>query len=376
MAIFSGVIKDISSEGLGVVTHPSGMTFFVPGAWPGDAGEFEITRQEKRYGFARWHQLIEQSLDRQKSPCPHLGFQDGLCGGCPWMFVKYNKQLEYKNKLLNTFFKKQKIEATIESIQPAPTQSAFRHRAQLKTDGKQIGYISPNSRVLAPIKTCSVLSQPLSELLESLQQQLPRTDWKPEGKFQWNFIDIDEDMQLKDVQINKRRPFQQANRSSNVYMKNWLTAQIQELSKTKNVLELFCGSGNFTEILSQHFLSIVACEFAGDAADILKNKNLKGVRVLEADIYSHTKWRSIFQNSPSTQILFLDPPREGFKDLALFVSQLPKLERIIYISCDPQSFLMNIKPLVETSWQLRPVQPVDQFPHTPHIELMAVLDKK
>ncbi|MCB9072559.1 MAG: hypothetical protein H6623_02980 [Bdellovibrionaceae bacterium] len=75
------------------------------------------------------------------------------------------------------------------------------------------------------------------------------------------------------------------------------------------------------------------------------------------------------------KFLFLDPPREGFRFLSHFVQQLPELETIMYVSCDPYTFVNNVRVLIDESWSLLEVQPVDQFPHTPHVELLAVLEK-
>ncbi|MCC6138543.1 MAG: class I SAM-dependent RNA methyltransferase [Bdellovibrionaceae bacterium] len=373
---FSGTIKDLSSEGLGVVSHPDGMTFFVPGAWPGDAGEFTITQKEKRYGFAKWNKQTEFSQARVESPCAHLGFEDGKCGGCPWIFVNYEAQLEYKDKLLAVLFKKQQIEITPEKIYPSEKQLGFRNRAQFKTDGKQVGYISPKSRTLAPVKDCVVLSEPARDILKYLNAQLPKKAWAPEGRFQWNYIDVDEDMKPEDIRLNARRPFRQANRGANTFMRDWVQKQIQNFSTEDKVLELFCGSGNFTEVLSEHFDWVTAVELPGEATHALKKKNLSGVRIVEQDINAKILWPELVKNAEDTKLLFLDPPREGFPDLALLVSKLPALERIVYVSCDPQSFAMNTKPLLTAGWTLKQVQPVDQFPHTPHVELMSVLERQ
>lgn len=370
---FSGTIKDLSSEGLGVVSHPDGMTFFVSGAWPGDAGEFTITKKEKRYGFAVWKKQATFSPARVENPCAHLGFEDGKCGGCPWIFINYEEQLEYKNKLLSVLFKKQQIEITPEKIHPSEKQLGFRNRAQFKTDGRQVGYISPKSRVLAPVKDCVVLTEPARDILKYINSQLPKKEWTPEGRYQWNYIDVDDEMKLEDIRLNSRRPFRQANRTANTFMRDWTKKQIENYSPVERVLELFCGSGNFTEVLSEHFEWVTAVELPGEATHALKQKNLSGVRIVEQDINAKILWPELLKNSLNTKILFLDPPREGFPDLALFVSKLPDLEKILYVSCDPQSFAMNVKPLLATGWCLQRVQPVDQFPHTPHVELMAVL---
>lgn len=375
MEFFTGKIEDLSSEGLGVVKHADGMTFFVEGAWPGDAGEFEIVKRERRYGFARWKIYTETSQDRAPAPCPHLGFEPGKCGGCPWMIASYDKQLEYKNKYMTTLLRKFHYNFTANPIHGSEKIFGFRNRAQLKIDGKQVGYVTPKSRVLAPIESCMILNEPTHELLDYIRAQLPNKEWAPPGRFLWNFVEIDEDMKPEDIVLNQRRPFKQANHSANTYMRQFVAEKIKNYSQYDHALELFCGSGNFTEILSSQFETTVACELPGTATRILRERNLRGVEVCETNVFAQIDWPLLVEKATNAQVLFLDPPREGFKDLALLVDQLPLLEKIIYVSCDPYSFAANIKPLLEAGWSLKEIQPIDQFPHTPHMELIALLEK-
>lgn len=375
MKFFAGKVEDLSSEGLGVVKHPDGMTFFVEDAWPGDAGEFEIINREKRYGFAKWKERTETSPDRVTPPCPYLGFEPGKCGGCSWMMASYEKQLEYKDKYVATLLRKFHYEISANRIHGSEKQFGFRNRAQLKVNGKQVGYVSPKSRVLAPIESCIILNEPTHALLEHIRDSLPNKEWAPEGRYLWNFVDIDEDMKPKDIELNRRRPFKQANRGANNYMRHFIEDKIKEYPRYDQALELFCGSGNFTEILSPYFQTTLACELPGNATRILRERNLKGVDVIETNVFAQIEWPKILEKAKNTQVLFLDPPREGFKDLALFVERLPRLEKIIYVSCDPYTFAANCKPLTHKGWRFREVQPVDQFPHTPHLELIALLEK-
>lgn len=375
MKFFTGKIEDLSSEGLGVVRHPDGMTFFIEGAWPGDEGEFEILKREKRYGFAKWKTRTVNSPDRMEPPCPHLGFEPGKCGGCPWMIADYQSQLEYKDKYLATLLKKFHYESTLKPIHGSQKQFGFRNRAQLKIDGKKVGYVSPKSRVLAPIDSCMILNEPTHALLDYILDSLPKKEWEPPGRYLWNFVEIDEDMGPSDVELNVRRPFKQANREANEFMLNYVEAELKKDTRYDHALELFCGSGNFTEILSRYFKSTIACELPGQAARILRERNLPGVAVSETNVFAQIDWPDLIQRAQSSKVLFLDPPREGFKDLGLFVDKLPSLEKIIYVSCDAYSFASNIKPLINQGWVLREVQPVDQFPHTSHMELIAVLEK-
>ena len=83
----------------------------------------------------------------------------------------------------------------------------------------------------------------------------------------------------------------------------------------------------------------------------------------------------LIENSPSPQVVVTDPPRAGMHPSV--VKNLIALSppRIVCVSCNPATLARDLKMLTQTYRLLR-VQPVDMFPHTPHIEVVAVLERK
>src|SRR5690606_337308 len=231
-------------------------------------GIFEIESLEKTYGYARIIELTEKSKNRRNDvPCPHLGVELGKCGGCPWMIATYESQLKEKDKLVEHILSRASVltdKTKIKFIISSPKEFSYRNRAQFKTDGVAIGYVSANTTQLAPIQDCIVLTDKNRNSLKNIQAQLPNKDWMPKEKWNWNFIEVN-DVESK-VVLNQRKPFKQGNDDQNQNMKNWLKNLISDLDKDQEVLELFCGSGNFTEILSQGgFKKILATEMSDHA---------------------------------------------------------------------------------------------------------------
>jgi 23S rRNA (uracil1939-C5)-methyltransferase len=74
--------------------------------------------------------------------------------------------------------------------------------------------------------------------------------------------------------------------------------------------------------------------------------------------------------------VILDPPRAGAELVVNNLNTLPSVQKILYISCDPATFSRDIAVLVKEKWHLRKVGVMDMFPHTRHIESMALLEKK
>ncbi|MEO5668296.1 MAG: class I SAM-dependent RNA methyltransferase, partial [Bdellovibrionota bacterium] len=178
-SIFEGRVRSVSSEGLGVVEAPDKRVFFVPATWTGDVARFQVTQLKKRHGFARLVQMITPSTDRVQAPCPFHGFGEKSCGGCPWQFVAYDAQLAAKQDRVVQALSRARIEAVVLPILPSPKFFGYRNRAQLKTDGTELGFVAEGSRRIAPIDDCLVLSDGNRDVLKELLTELPRADWKP-----------------------------------------------------------------------------------------------------------------------------------------------------------------------------------------------------
>lgn len=373
---FIGTVRDISSQGLGVVDHPDGRVFFVRGSWPGDQGEFRIHSLEKRYGFADIVKLDVLSPERVEKLCPHSGFEPGQCGGCPWMGIRYEKQLEQKQKMIRYLLQRNSAETEgvtqLLPIIPSEKIFGYRNRAEFKTDGKQIGYVTPGTKILAPIESCQILSDHNQKNLQALRAQLPKKSWEPDDGYLWSYLQVDDWCDVKDIQPNARRPFYQANSLQNKKMREWLREMIKDESREKPILELFCGSGNFTKILVEEgFQNIHAVEGVAPAIEKLRAHQWPGVTGYVANLFIPSQWKEIRSLARSAEVLILDPPREGFRKLEEFIERLKALRKILYISCEASQMTSEIRAIKKYGWVLKSVQPIDQFPHTPHIEVMC-----
>ncbi len=378
-SIFQATVRDLSHKGLGVVDHPDGRTFFVRGTWPGDFGEFEVDHGAQKYDEANLLQIIKSSADRIEVQCSFRGYRPGQCGGCPWMIAEYSSQLKYKIKRLHHALEKRKVSVASEIFRPivaSPKIYGYRNRVQLKTDGRKLGYVSEASSIFAPVNHCMIMNEKLHEIFHEVLATLPRDDFKPSGGHNWCYLDLDDELKSHEITVNKRRPFRQGNTEQNVFMKKWVELKFQNLPKHFPVIDLFCGSGNFTEVLSGlGFTNILAVEVQGSALTMLKNKELRGVRILELDINEKGSWAQIAKYQPHARAILVDPPREGLVKRKGFFKYLDNLEHIFYISCELDTFSRDTSDLVNHHWSLREVTPIDLFPHTPHVEILSHFSK-
>ncbi len=230
MEKLKATIVNLSHKGLGVVSHPDGRIFFARGVWPGDTAEFQIDDNAKSYEAIKTIRVLEHGIKKDEIPCPH----QGSCGGCPWMGIPYEEQIKAKSKRIDFIISKNNLFVKKNNpIIPAPEMMGYRNRAQFKTDGESLGYVSEGTNDLVKINECKILNPPMQKILSGILSQIPKTDWEPSEGFNWNYLDVDDEMKLDEVVINKRRTFRQGNEAQNLKMKEWIKDTLKNYSKDK-----------------------------------------------------------------------------------------------------------------------------------------------
>jgi 23S rRNA (uracil1939-C5)-methyltransferase/tRNA (uracil-5-)-methyltransferase len=143
-----------------------------------------------------------------------------------------------------------------------------------------------------------------------------------------------------------------------------------------HLVDAYCGVGLFALSLSQAFESVVGVEISEAAIQLAKvNAQIHDIENVRFQI---GKAEAIFQQiefSGENTSVIIDPPRKGC-DL-VFIQQLLDYNprKIIYVSCDPATQARDLKYFVENAYRLIEVQPFDLFPHTRHIESVAILER-
>ncbi|HVJ63954.1 MAG TPA: class I SAM-dependent RNA methyltransferase [Bdellovibrionota bacterium] len=376
---FNGEVRDLSQGGLGVVNGPDGCVYFVAGTWPGDAGTFEVLSQKKRYGFAKVVSLHTRSEHRHAQvPCPHHGTEDGSCGGCPWIPFTYADQVKRKDHLVRYALERAKVLGDAGELLPtlaSPLSLGYRNRAQLKTDGQRLGFVSHQNKTLVDVDHCAVLNDECSRRLTDLRAQLPNDAWRPSGRYLWNYVEINDQSEWKpeEVALNTRLPFLQGNHDQNEAMRDWLRQQLRHIGGTHDVVELFCGAGNFTEILAEapNVNSIVAAEISESSVNELSERRLPKTQTLAWNLFKPSAWNRIKHLVANPSLLFLDPPREGFENIDDFMERFPSVDHVLYVSCSLSTFTRDAAKLLGRGFKVSKVQPIDMFPNTPHIEICA-----
>jgi 23S rRNA (uracil1939-C5)-methyltransferase len=149
------------------------------------------------------------------------------------------------------------------------------------------------------------------------------------------------------------------------------------LEGRERVFDLYCGIGTLSLSLSRRAGEVWAVDIVEEAiADAINNATLneiENVNFFAGDVRSSV--RPLLEKAPRPDVVVVDPPRAGLskKIVRRLIETAPA--RIVYVSCNPTTLAPNAQQLAEAGYRLVKVRPVDMFPHTPHIECVALLER-
>lgn len=426
-------IEKLSHEGRGIA-RLDGKLIFVEGALPGETVLALFTATHKKYDEARTQQVLSASPERVEPPCAHFS----VCGGCSLQHLGRPAQIAFKQEVLAEQFRHfGGIEP--ESWLPplVDAEPAYRRKARLgvkfviKKDALLVGFREKQSSFLADIHSCTVLDSRLGNELMALRAliegmatrseipqievaagddevalvfrhmtALPETDvqalvdfvaargWQlylqPGGNDSVHRVHPAEGEDrlfyaLPDFGLRlgfHPMDFTQVNAGINRRMVK-LALDLLDPQPEERVLDLFCGLGNFTLPLATRAGEVVGVEGVQAMADRgMENAGRNGLanvsfhaQDLTAD-FSQQPWaRQGFER------ILIDPPRSG---AAAVVQYLPKFKakRVVYVSCNPATLARDAGLMKEGGFRLTQAGVMDMFPHTTHVESIAVFEKK
>ncbi len=152
--------------------------------------------------------------------------------------------------------------------------------------------------------------------------------------------------------------------------------EFADLTGRELVFDLYCGSGTIGIVLAEKAGHVWGVEIIADAVeDAAVNANLNGIT--DADWVAgdmRLALPQLIEHAGTPDVAVIDPPRAGLPAKVVRRVLEAGARRIVYVSCNPTTLAPNLKQMVESGYELRRVRPVDMFPHTPHIECVAVLD--
>ncbi len=422
------VIDDLSHDGRGIA-RVDGKVMFVSGALPKEKVIVKHTGGNKNFEEGQTVEVIEASEDRVEAQCQYYD----VCNGCTMMHLSPEKQISFKqNTLKQNLLKMAKIEPESWMLPLTDQSWHYRRRARLSVrwviakDKVLVGFREKNGRYVADMDYCEVLRGPLDELLKPLAEMVAQLRIKQHvAQIEASVADNDvalivrhlkpigiEDKKVLmdfaeqyDVRIysqskgpktvfemtKKDRPlyfdmpdydvrmeflpndFIQVNAGMNMKMINQALSLLR-VDKNDVILDLFCGLGNFTLPLAKHVKSVVGIEgeksLVERAIHNAEINDLKNVSFHEADLRQDHQNSDWFQHDFNK--VLIDPPRSGAWEVLPLIAET-KADCLLYVSCHPASLARDADRLVnELGFKLVKAGVMDMFPHTSHVESMAL----
>lgn len=383
---------------------------FVPYAIPGERVRAEIANDRGSYAHARLLDIVESSSERVTPVCPYFG--QGGCGGCHWQHIDYPAQLRYKQAVVADQLKRlgKFPEPPVKPTVPSPSPWNYRVHATLTftPDGLPAFY-GDNNQSLVPIEVCYILHSALVELLgvldfgaEGIERVRLQVGSDPADRMIVLHAarDVAPAVRVKlPVSVNLLLP---DNEPANLIGKSYVTYHLLDrafrvtaggffqanlpvaemlvdqvikrldLQGSESILDLYSGVGLFTRFIAERAGYVLSAEsYPPVVTDADENlADLDNVELVEGSVED-----VLDDLDGPVDGVVVDPPRTGLAPQV--IKNLVRLgpERIVYVSCDPATFARDAKQFADSGYRLLDVLPVDMFPQTFHIELVATLKK-
>jgi len=422
-------IESLDAEGRGV-THVAGKTVFVEGALPGETVAIETYRQKRRYERARVARLIRASSARTTPRCPYFG----ACGGCAVQHLEPAAQVAVKQRVLEDALWHIGRVRPESMLAPVHGQAwGYRHRARLsvrhvpKKGGALVGFRERHSTYVADMLGCEILPPdaaaliaPLRALVDalSIRARLPQIEiavgdavivlvlrvLEPPTEADQETLRGFADAHGVQLWLQPRGPdsarpfhpldapplcyalpefglrmhfaptdFTQVNPAVNAILVRRAIAHLDP-RPGERILDLFCGLGNFSLPIAARGGEVIGVEGSAELVERARGNAAANGLVAQfnvADLFDAAACAAL----PRCEKLLLDPPREGAIEVAKALgADAPR--RVVYVSCDPATLARDAGVLVQTKgYRLSCAGIVNMFPHTAHVESMAVFDR-
>ena len=361
-------IEDIAFGGEGVA-RADDFVIFIPFVIPGELVDAEITEVKKSFARAKLLNVMKPSPQRVAPPCHYLG----ECGGCQYQHIAYEAQLQWKHKQIKDLFQRiGRFQAdVITPVIPCPQPYGYRNRIMIRSQwdkfkrGLNIGFIRADNRLVVDIEQCKIAAPELNEQIKEVRAHPP-----PKGGLKVVLRLVPENWE-----VPKDSFFQ-----NNSFLLPKLVETVREFLKgsaPRHLVDVYCGVGFFSIELADLVESYVGVELDRLAIKAAR-KNAANRRKTNGEFVAGPAEELLpgllARFHPGKTTVLVDPPRKGCRREMLEVLRIVKPAQIIYVSCDPATMARDLNVFcAESVFSVSRVIPLDMFPQTAHVELVADL---
>jgi len=405
----------------------------VPFTVTGERVAFQRARKKKKYDEAKLIDVLEKSPHRVEPKCEYFT----QCGGCSTQHISEQAQVEFKQKsVIDTLSRIGKVSP--ENIMPPVVDEVwgYRRRARLavkfvaKKGRVLVGFREYGAPYVADMWSCEVLHPhiaslitPLSHLISSfsIKDKVPQIECSVAENATALVFRILEPLSSEDIKqlelfatehnvrvytqtkgpatvaplndqqfesaLNYSLPFDvtldflpidfiQVHNGINKKMVQQAIDWLQ-LEEDQHVLDLFCGLGNFSLPIAKHVEKVLGIEgdeqLVSRAQHNAEKNNISNIGFKAEDLFAvseQCEWLNA-----TWDIVVIDPPRAGAKEVVELMANINPT-KLLYVSCHPGTLARDADILVnELGYRLEKVSVLNMFPHTGHVETMALFTK-
>lgn len=410
MSVRELVVSELGSGGDGIA-HVADGDVFVPFALPGETILADLSHKR-----AALVDVLRPSPQRVPPPCRHFG----ACGGCAMQHLEHSAYLAWKRDRLRQPLKARGIETPVGEIVPCPPASRRRVvlGAMRRAGQVTLGYNRAQSAELIDIEECPIARPAIVAalpMLRALVTQLPAmreplrltvTD-TPAGLdvAMAGAPELSDTVRLSLVQfalrsdlarlssdgtilVEPRRPYVMAGNAAIPFPPGGFLQAVAEaeaamagivashVSGAKRVLDLYAGSGAFSLRLATHS-EVHAVEGEGKALWALDRaaRETAGLRKVTAERRDLDRRPLTVPELDRFDAVVFDPPRAGAEAQCRELAR-SSVQRVAAVSCNPATLARDLSILVSAGYTIASITPIDQFLWSPHVEAVALLEKK
>lgn len=391
-------IEKLDDFGRGICYIDNKVTF-VPNTIPNDLVEIKITKEFKNYNEGKLINILIPSKKRIEPKCPYFS----KCGGCVLQNMNYKDTLEYKKEKVTNIFKKNKLE-----INPIVIENAnyynYRNKISLKVIDKKIGYYEPKSHSIVEIDSCLVASNSINKVIPFIKKmginnglvtiRCNKNDEVLiiiESKDKLN-IDVDsikENIKLVGIVINNKLfygedflyeningMFYKISYDSFFQVNPYIASKIfdiikENINSNETVLDIYSGVGTLSLTASTVAKKVIGIEIVENAV-LNAIHNAKINKINNVDFLLNDATKAITKLNLSFDKVIVDPPRAGLTKTVIDTIKKIKPKEIIYVSCDPQTLVRDIK-LLSDLYTINKFYIADMFSFSYHVESICIL---
>ncbi|HMU94368.1 MAG TPA: class I SAM-dependent RNA methyltransferase [Anaerolineales bacterium] len=408
--VYDILLEKMTYGGEAMGRLPDGRALFVPFGLPGEKVRVDLVEEKKGFARGALLEILQPSPERIAPKCKHFG----VCGGCHYQHLPYEKQLAAKTEILRDQLQRiGKIEnPPVRPMIPSPLEWNYRNHVQfhLTAEGR-LGFIHAKGTSTLPIEEChlpeagihafwpdlqfesnegvervSLRSGQDGELMVVFESDTPETP-ELEIEADVSVVHLFEDHPVViagedhlTIKVSNRDfrvsapSFFQVNTKMAEAMVQHLVSKLP-VNETTTLLDVYCGAGLFSAFFAQKCKRVVGIETSASACEdfAFNLDEFENIELYEGA--AEEILPALADQLKDAACAIVDPPRAGIEKHALDALIAIKPQVIAYVSCDPSTLARDAARLIHGGYQLVEVTPFDLFPQTYHIESISIFEK-